>query len=89
MELKGGKVLPTVLNVKCRLRQIEFKKGEPGFTLLEVLFVIILLAILVAVAVPAYKQYIAVARASEAIRVMNAMILIHPKLLPGSWAVPR
>lgn len=43
----------------------NFRKNEKGFTLIEILVVVIIVAILAAIAVPIYLRYVERARASE------------------------
>jgi prepilin-type N-terminal cleavage/methylation domain-containing protein len=53
---------------------MRLKKEERGFTLVEVLIVVILVAILAAIAVPKYMQVVKGARASDAKVQMNAIL---------------
>ena len=41
-------------------------KGQQGFTLLEVMIVVVIVAILTAIAVPAYSEYVTRGRLAEA-----------------------
>ncbi|MFA7330095.1 MAG: prepilin-type N-terminal cleavage/methylation domain-containing protein [Candidatus Delongbacteria bacterium] len=66
---------------------MKFRKDERGFTLVEVLIVVILVAILAAIAVPKYIQAVRGARASDAKVQINA-ILNAAKIYQqetGSW----
>jgi prepilin-type N-terminal cleavage/methylation domain-containing protein len=53
---------------------MQFRKDERGFTLVEVLIVVILVAILAAIAVPKYIQAVKGARASDAKVQINAVL---------------
>lgn len=53
---------------------MQFRKNERGFTLVEVLIVVILVAILAAIAVPKYIQAVRGARASDAKVQINAIM---------------
>ena len=50
----------------------HFRKRD-GFTLVEILIVVVMLAILFAIAVPIYTRYVAQARAAEAQEAINAI----------------
>jgi prepilin-type N-terminal cleavage/methylation domain-containing protein len=66
---------------------MQFRKDERGFTLVEVLIVVILVAILAAIAVPKYIQAVKGARASDAKVQVNA-ILNSAKIFEqetGTW----
>lgn len=53
---------------------MQFRKNERGFTLVEVLIVVILVAILAAIAVPKYIQFVKGARSSDAKVQINAVV---------------
>lgn len=53
---------------------MQFRKNERGFTLVEVLIVVILVAILAAIAVPKYIQFVKGARSSDAKVQINAIV---------------
>jgi len=48
-------------------------RNPKGFTLVEILIVVVMLAILFAIAVPIYTRYVAQARAAEAQEAINAI----------------
>lgn len=47
-------------------------KGQQGFTLLEVMIVVVIVAILTAIAVPAYQDYVTRGRLAEAYATLGA-----------------
>jgi type IV pilus assembly protein PilA len=49
------------------------KKNEKGFTLIEILIVVVIVAILAAISVPIYLEYVQGARASDAKTSINAI----------------
>lgn len=48
-------------------------RNPKGFTLVEILIVVVMLAILFAIAIPIYTRYVAQARAAEAQEAINAI----------------
>lgn len=48
-------------------------RNRRGFTLVEILIVVVMLAILFAIAIPIYTRYVAQARAAEAQEAINAI----------------
>ena len=66
---------------------MQFRKDDRGFTLVEVLIVVILVAILAAIAVPKYIQAVKGARAADA-KVQISAILNSAKIYEqesGTW----
>jgi type IV pilus assembly protein PilE len=61
--------------MKHRHKKFKSSQNFFGFTLLELMVGIGILAILVAIAVPSYRQYIIKARRSEAYRTMNQILI--------------
>ena len=52
----------------AHLRRLEQKKGkQKGFTLIELMIVVAIIGVLAAVAIPAYSDYTAKAKFSEAL----------------------
>jgi prepilin-type N-terminal cleavage/methylation domain-containing protein len=66
---------------------IRIIKNELGFTLIEVMVVIIMVGILAAIAVPIYSNYVYRARAAEAITTLGAVktFLLERQNATGSW----
>ena len=65
----------------------KFRKNALGFTLIEVMVVIIMVGILAAIAVPIYTNYVHRARVSEAISTLGAVktYLMERRNATGSW----
>lgn len=54
-------------------RTLHQRKNEKGFTLIEMLIVVVIVAILAAISVPIYVEYVKTARASDAKTTINAI----------------
>lgn len=54
-------------------RSLHRRKNEKGFTLIEMLIVVVIVAILAAISVPIYVEYVKTARASDAKTTINAI----------------
>ena len=52
---------------------MKYFRSRKGFTLVEILIVVVMLAILFAIAVPIYSRYVAGARSAEAQEAINAV----------------
>ena len=63
------------------------KNNEHGFTLIEVMVVIIMIGILAAIAIPIYTNYVYRARTSEAVTYMGAIrtFMIERRNATGDW----
>ena len=63
------------------------KKSELGFTLIEVMVVIIMVGILAAIAVPLYSNYVYRARASEGVTTLGAIktYMLERANATGRW----
>ena len=58
----------------AHLRRLEQKKGkQKGFTLIELMIVVAIIGVLAAVAIPAYSDYTAKAKFSEAVLIAGKM----------------
>jgi len=53
---------------------MQFFRSRKGFTLVEILIVVVMLAILFAIAVPIYSRYVAGARSAEAQEAISAVL---------------
>jgi prepilin-type N-terminal cleavage/methylation domain-containing protein len=69
----------------------QVSKNELGFTLIEVMVVIIMVGILAAIAVPIYTNYVYRARTSEAVSTLGAVktYLMERRNATGSWPDPN
>ena len=66
---------------------IDLRKKQPGFTMIEIMVVVVIVAILAAIALPIYLDYVQSSYASEARTVMSnvhnaAKMYYHTK---GEW----
>lgn len=63
------------------------KKNEKGFTLIEIIVVIVMIGVLAAIAVPIYSGYVLRARASEGITTLGAIktFVLERKNSTGLW----
>ncbi|MBN2373000.1 pilin [bacterium] len=65
----------------------SLRKNETGFTLIEVMVVIIMVGILAAIAVPIYTNYVYRARTSEAVSTLGAVktYVLERRNATGRW----
>ncbi|MGA1841343.1 MAG: pilin [bacterium] len=67
----------------------KIRKNEFGFTLIEVMVVIIMLGVLAAIALPIYTNYVRRARVSEAVSTLGAIktFLMERRNATGKWPI--
>ena len=64
-------------------------KRSRGFTLIELMITVAIIAILAAVAIPSYGEYVRRGRVTEAVRALSGMRVKMEQVLPGQPHVRR